>query len=199
MSSPSRVAVVIGSLASVLLLLPACNTTASMPAKVGFVDTSAAGAGIPMAATVGTAAGMGGSSLQGGGGGTVAMRAPSTAAPTLGTGDHAGATAGTGATGGTGAIGGVRATGGVGATGGAGGSTTATGGTGGLDGTGGVGGSSGDNGTVGSAAAGSRDPNGPCADLELVCFDFIDMWANPECATCNGGQGCQGCAIPFAY
>ena len=46
---------------------------------------------------------------------------------------------------------------------------------------------------------GGRDVNGPCKDLYLLCFDFIDMWINAECQTCNSGQGCQGCAIPFAY
>lgn len=46
---------------------------------------------------------------------------------------------------------------------------------------------------------GGRDVTGPCKDLGLICFDFIDMWINAECQTCNGGKGCQGCAIPFAY
>jgi hypothetical protein len=47
---------------------------------------------------------------------------------------------------------------------------------------------------------GGRDPNGPCKDLNLICFDFIDMFLfNAECSTCNGGKGCQGCAIPYAY
>jgi hypothetical protein len=46
---------------------------------------------------------------------------------------------------------------------------------------------------------GGRDVNGPCKDLGLICFDFIDMWINAECQTCNGGKGCQGCNIPFAY
>jgi hypothetical protein len=47
--------------------------------------------------------------------------------------------------------------------------------------------------------AGGRDVNGPCKDLNLICFDFIDMYINAECFTCNGGKGCAGCAIPFAY
>jgi hypothetical protein len=46
---------------------------------------------------------------------------------------------------------------------------------------------------------GGRDVNGPCKDLNLLCFDFIDMWINAECQTCNAGKGCQGCSIPFAY
>lgn len=49
------------------------------------------------------------------------------------------------------------------------------------------------------AGTGGRNPNGPCKDLNLLCFDFIDMYFNAECFTCNGGKGCQGCAIPFAY
>jgi hypothetical protein len=53
----------------------------------------------------------------------------------------------------------------------------------------------------GTAAPGTRDVNGPCKDLELFCFDPFDMFIfNPsDCVTCNGGKGCQGCAIPFAY
>jgi hypothetical protein len=46
---------------------------------------------------------------------------------------------------------------------------------------------------------GGRDVHGPCKDLNLICFDFIDMWINAECQTCNAGKGCQGCSIPFAY
>ena len=35
---------------------------------------------------------------------------------------------------------------------------------------------------------------GPCKDLNLFCFDPFDMFIlNPECFTCNGGQGCQAC------
>lgn len=49
------------------------------------------------------------------------------------------------------------------------------------------------------AGTGARNVNGPCKDLNLLCFDFVDMWINAECATCNSGKGCQGCAIPFAY
>jgi hypothetical protein len=54
-------------------------------------------------------------------------------------------------------------------------------------------------GTSGTGAAGSdttgvRDPNGPCRDLELFCFDPFDMFIfNPECFTCNNGMGCQAC------
>lgn len=41
---------------------------------------------------------------------------------------------------------------------------------------------------------GARDPNGPCRDLELFCFDPFDMFIfNPECFTCNQGMGCQAC------
>ena len=52
-----------------------------------------------------------------------------------------------------------------------------------------------------SSGSGTRDVNGPCKDLDLVCFDIFDMWIiNPDdCATCNSGMGCEGCAIPFAY
>jgi hypothetical protein len=41
---------------------------------------------------------------------------------------------------------------------------------------------------------GSRDPNGPCKDLMLFCFDPFDMFTlNAECFTCNNGQGCMDC------
>jgi hypothetical protein len=41
---------------------------------------------------------------------------------------------------------------------------------------------------------GTRDPNGPCKDLQLFCFDPFDMFTlNPECFTCNNGQGCMDC------
>ena len=54
--------------------------------------------------------------------------------------------------------------------------------------------------STGAPATGTRDPNGPCKDLMLFCFDPIDMFLfNAECFTCNGGKGCEGCAIPFAY
>jgi len=53
--------------------------------------------------------------------------------------------------------------------------------------------------TTSDGGAGGRDVNGPCKDLNLICFDFVDMFINAECTTCNGGKGCQGCAIPFAY
>ncbi|HKP59738.1 MAG TPA: hypothetical protein VJV78_23605 [Polyangiales bacterium] len=49
---------------------------------------------------------------------------------------------------------------------------------------------------AGSAAppSGTRDPNGPCRDLMLFCFDPFDMFIlNPECFTCNNGMGCQDC------
>jgi hypothetical protein len=43
-------------------------------------------------------------------------------------------------------------------------------------------------------SGGTRDPNGPCKDLELFCFDPFDMFTfNPECLTCNSGQGCMDC------
>jgi hypothetical protein len=57
-------------------------------------------------------------------------------------------------------------------------------------------------GTKTDAAVGAPgDKSGPCKDLQLLCFDPIDMFIfNPsDCFTCNGGKGCQGCAIPFAY
>ena len=42
--------------------------------------------------------------------------------------------------------------------------------------------------------ANDRDPNGPCRDLELFCFDIFDMFIfNPECFTCNNGMGCASC------
>jgi hypothetical protein len=51
-------------------------------------------------------------------------------------------------------------------------------------------------GTTGAAG----DKSGPCKDLNLFCFDAIDMFLfNADCFTCNGGKGCQGCAIPYAY
>ncbi|MFM2420520.1 MAG: hypothetical protein RL385_5243 [Pseudomonadota bacterium] len=53
--------------------------------------------------------------------------------------------------------------------------------------------------TPSTTSDGGRDVNGPCKDLNLLCFDFVDMFINAECLTCNGGKGCQGCAIPFAY
>jgi hypothetical protein len=55
--------------------------------------------------------------------------------------------------------------------------------------------------STGAPATGARDVNGPCKDLQLLCFDIFDMWIiNPsDCGTCNAGKGCQGCAIPFAY
>jgi hypothetical protein len=56
-----------------------------------------------------------------------------------------------------------------------------------------------DAGPAKSADAGPRDVNGPCKDLNLICFDIFDMWINAECQTCNSGKGCQGCSIPFAF
>jgi hypothetical protein len=53
--------------------------------------------------------------------------------------------------------------------------------------------------TPSTTSDGGRDVNGPCKDLNLLCFDFVDMFINAECTTCNGGKGCQGCAIPYAY
>lgn len=53
--------------------------------------------------------------------------------------------------------------------------------------------------TPSPSSDGGRDVRGPCKDLNLICFDFIDMWINAECQTCNNGKGCQGCNIPFAY
>jgi hypothetical protein len=51
------------------------------------------------------------------------------------------------------------------------------------------------------SSSGATDKSAPCKDLQLLCFDIFDMWLiNPQdCATCNGGKGCQGCAIPYAY
>jgi hypothetical protein len=55
-------------------------------------------------------------------------------------------------------------------------------------------GAAGSAGTDDSSGNGTRDPNGPCKDLDLFCFDPIDMFIfNPECATCNNGMGCQDC------
>ncbi|MET0287722.1 MAG: hypothetical protein ABW352_24755 [Polyangiales bacterium] len=56
-----------------------------------------------------------------------------------------------------------------------------------------------DAGSGGMGAPGAKD--GPCKDLMLFCFDPFDMFIfNPElCFSCNGGKGCQGCAIPYAY
>lgn len=56
-----------------------------------------------------------------------------------------------------------------------------------------------DGGTKTGSGTAERDVNGPCKDLQLICFDIFDMWANEECATCNSGMGCQGCDLPFAY
>jgi hypothetical protein len=85
-------------------------------------------------------------------------------------------------------------------TGGAAGTSgpTGTGGTGSTAGTTGNAGSG--TGTSGSDAGGPGngvpDPNGPCRDLDLVCFDAIDMFIlNPECSTCNAGMGCQACEL----
>jgi len=52
----------------------------------------------------------------------------------------------------------------------------------------------------GTTTPGARDPNGPCKDLNLLCFDGFDMFIiNPsDCFTCNGGKGCQACILPFA-
>jgi hypothetical protein len=52
-----------------------------------------------------------------------------------------------------------------------------------------------------AAVGAPGDKSGPCKDLQLLCFDPIDMFLfNPsDCFTCNGGEGCKGCAIPFAY
>jgi hypothetical protein len=45
-----------------------------------------------------------------------------------------------------------------------------------------------------TSGSGGRDPNGPCVDLELFCFDVFDMFIfNPDCLTCNNGDGCQWC------
>lgn len=51
------------------------------------------------------------------------------------------------------------------------------------------------------SGTGAPDPSGPCEDLQLFCFDIFDMFIfNPsDCFTCNNGDGCQGCAFPFAY
>lgn len=56
-------------------------------------------------------------------------------------------------------------------------------------------------GSTSTPSTGPRDVNGPCKDLELLCFDVFDMFIiNPDdCVTCNGGKGCEGCAIPYAY
>jgi hypothetical protein len=44
--------------------------------------------------------------------------------------------------------------------------------------------------------SGTPDPNGPCKDLNLFCFDPFDMFIlNPECFTCNNGMGCQACEL----
>jgi hypothetical protein len=44
------------------------------------------------------------------------------------------------------------------------------------------------------SGGGTRDANGPCKDLMLFCFDPFDMFTlNPECLTCNNGQGCMDC------
>lgn len=105
----------------------------------------------------------------------------------------------------TGGTSGSTGTGGANPSSGAGGTTVmnGTGGTSGNSADGGIdlGGLFGDAGDPGggSTAPGDPDPNGPCEDLNLICFDIFDMWANPECQTCNHGQGCQGCAIPFAF
>ena len=67
---------------------------------------------------------------------------------------------------------------------------------GGISSTGGVASTGGVN-TSGGATGGSsstRDPNGPCKDLNLFCFDPFDMFIfNPDCFTCNNGKGCQAC------
>ncbi|HET6338080.1 MAG TPA: hypothetical protein VFG30_32885, partial [Polyangiales bacterium] len=35
---------------------------------------------------------------------------------------------------------------------------------------------------------------GPCKDLQLFCFDIFDMFIfNPDCFTCNNGDGCMDC------
>jgi hypothetical protein len=57
---------------------------------------------------------------------------------------------------------------------------------------------------AGTAPTGMGKPgakDGPCKDLMLFCFDPIDMFLfNPsDCLTCNGGKGCQGCALPYAF
>ena len=54
---------------------------------------------------------------------------------------------------------------------------------------------------AGTSTGGAKDKSAPCKDLQLLCFDIFDMWIiNPQdCMTCNGGKGCQGCAIPFAF
>ncbi|MDB4975994.1 MAG: hypothetical protein JWN48_4335 [Myxococcaceae bacterium] len=53
--------------------------------------------------------------------------------------------------------------------------------------------------TTTPAKTGAKD--GPCKDLMLLCFDAVDMFIiNPsDCMTCNGGKGCQGCALPYAF
>jgi hypothetical protein len=78
---------------------------------------------------------------------------------------------------------------------GRGGSSTA--GTSSSAGAGGVSGSgvAGADGTT-DPGTGTRDPNGPCKDLELFCFDPFDMFIfNPECFTCNNGMGCVACEL----
>ena len=61
---------------------------------------------------------------------------------------------------------------------------------GGFPGVAGAGGAAGFGGVAGTGA----DPNGPCKDLQLFCFDPFDMFIfNPECFTCNNGMGCMTC------
>lgn len=67
------------------------------------------------------------------------------------------------------------------------------GGSAGVSGSGGMGGAGGSAGSGGAGGAGA-DPNGPCKDLNLFCFDPFDMFIfNPQCFTCNNGQGCKAC------
>jgi hypothetical protein len=85
---------------------------------------------------------------------------------------------------------------GASSTAGTGGSSTA--GTSSSAGTGGVAGSgvAGADATTDPGTTGARDPNGPCKDLELFCFDPFDMFIfNPECFTCNSGMGCVACEL----
>jgi hypothetical protein len=157
---------------------------------------------VPNVLSAGSGAGSGAQGLAG----APAMVGNGSAGTLGAAGMHAGATGGPGGTGvvaaAAGAGSGGGGTGAAGTSAGAGGlrGTSGSGATAGMPGTGGVSGMEGtDEGGIDGGEEEAPDPNGPCADLYLICFDIFDMWINPECATCNGGMGCQGCAIPFAY